>query len=141
MSFLGRHKKTTKGANEMATHDLGDDEFREAYKNNDIVVLDFWAPWCGPCHQFAPIYEEASEKYAQMFFGKVNTEEQVDLAQYFGVRSIPTTLVIREGIEVFRGSGVLGSEQLEQLLQQVQNLDMEDVKKKVEEEEQQQGDL
>ena len=121
----------------MATHELGDDEFREAYKSNDIVVLDFWAPWCGPCHQFAPVYEEASDKYSQMFFGKVNTEEQVGLSQYFGIRSIPTTIVIREGIEVFRGSGVLGSDQLDQLLQQVQGLDMEEVKKKVAEEEEQ----
>ena len=121
----------------MATHELGDDEFREAYKNNDIVVLDFWAPWCGPCHQFAPVYEEASDKYGEMFFGKINTEEQTGLSQYFGIRSIPTTIVIRDGIEVFRGSGVLGSEQLDQLLQQVQTLDMEEVKKKVAEEEEQ----
>lgn len=119
----------------MATHELGDDEFRKAYRDNDIVVLDFWAPWCGPCHQFAPVYEETSEKYPSMFFGKVNTEEQVELSQYFGIRSIPTTIVIREGIEVFRGSGVLGSEQMDQLLRQVQGLDMNEVKRKVEDEE------
>lgn len=119
----------------MATIEIRDDNFREIYQGNDIVALDFWAGWCGPCHQFSPIFEEASETFPQILFGKVNSESQVKLAGYFGIRSLPTLIVIREQLEVFRGSGVMASADLNHLFNQVRALDMDEVRKKIEAEE------
>ena len=119
----------------MATVEIKDENFRETYENNDIVILDFWAEWCGPCHQFAPIFEELSGDYDKIVFGEVNTEEQQKLAAYFGIRSIPTTIIIREGLELFRHSGVLDADSLKGVIKQVEDADMEEIKKKIEAEE------
>ena len=119
----------------MATINFDDDSFREAYKNNDIVIMDFWAVWCNPCHQFAPIYEEVSEEYKDIVFGKVETEVQQQLSAYFGIRSIPTIIIIREQLEVFRHSGVLGSRELKEVVEKVKTLNMDEVRQKIEAEE------
>ena len=115
----------------MATVDLTDENFRDTYSNNEIVIVDFWAIWCSPCHSFAPIYEKVSEQYPDIVFGKVNTEEQLKISQYFAIRSIPTTLIIRQGLELFRHSGVLGAQELIKIVEQVIVADMDEVIKNI----------
>ena len=119
----------------MAILDITDENFRQTYTNNEIVVLDFWAPWCGPCHQYAPVYEAVSELFPNIIFGKVNTEEEQKLAQYFGVKSIPTTIILRQELELVRTPGVMTENELQQIITQVKNADMEEVKKQIEAEE------
>lgn len=119
----------------MATIELNDDNFRKIYQENDIVIIDFWAIWCGPCHAFAETYEEVSEEFPDIIFGKVNTEEEMKLAQHFSVRSIPTLMIIREQLEVFYRPGGMSSGDLREVIRHVQSLDMDDVRKKIEEEE------
>lgn len=113
----------------MATHVLTNDNFRETYTNNDIVILDFWAVWCGPCKSFKPTYEAVSEKYPDLLFGTVETEVEQKLSAYFHIRSIPSIIIIREGLELFRHSGSLNEEQLCKVIEDVIALDMEEVKK------------
>ncbi|MCB0420929.1 MAG: thioredoxin [Bdellovibrionales bacterium] len=109
----------------MATLHITDENFRETYTNNDIVILDFWAPWCGPCQMFGPIFEAASDQYDDVVFGKINTEEETKLAMYFGIRSIPTIVVLRSGVKVFEQPGALGEQDLHQLIAAVKQIDME----------------
>jgi thioredoxin 1 len=96
-----------------------------------IVLLDFWAEWCGPCERFAPIFEAAAAKHPDIVFGKVDTEEQGELAAAFGIRAIPTLMIWRDGIPVFARPGALPGEALEDLISQVRALDMDDVRKQV----------
>jgi len=121
----------------MATIKLTKDNFNEIVENNDITIIDFWAEWCGPCKQFGPIFEKVSNEYEDIAFGKVNTEEEQELAGYFQIRSIPTTIIIREGVIVFSQPGMLPEEGLKDIISQVKALDMEQVKKEVEEQAQQ----
>lgn len=116
----------------MATIDVTADNFNEIITNNDFVIVDFWAPWCGPCKGFAPVYEELSEKYPDIVFAKVNTEDEEALAGEFQIRSIPTLMIFREQIILFSQPGALQGPQLEQVIEQAQGLDMEDVKKDIE---------
>ena len=100
-----------------------------------IVFLDFWASWCGPCKAFAPIYEKVSEEHDDITFGKVNTEQEQELAAGFGIRSIPTLMVFRDGVLLFRQPGMLPEEALEDLVRQVRALDMDEVRKEIAEQE------
>jgi len=115
----------------MAVKDIGDANFRETYQKNEIVVLDFWGPHCGPCHQFAPIFDQVSESYSDVVFGKVNTQEEQKLSVYFGVRSIPTIIVLREELEVFRHTGLMGEEELKSLVDQIKKTPMNEIKEKL----------
>lgn len=120
----------------MALLDMTMNTFEQTINENEIVFIDFWADWCGPCKQFAPIYEKLAEKYPKIVFGKVNTEVEQDLAGMFGISSIPTIAVLRQGILLFKEAGVLPESALEQIIEQVKGLDMDDVRRQVAEQEQ-----
>ncbi|MFO8075400.1 MAG: thioredoxin [Egibacteraceae bacterium] len=118
----------------MATTALTTENFNETLEDNDIVLIDFWAEWCGPCKMFGPIYERASERHTDVVFGKVDTEEQQALAAEFGIMSIPTLMAVREKVVVFSQPGVLPEEAVDQLLEQVRALDMDEVRASIAEE-------
>jgi len=122
----------------MAYIELNDQNFNDTVSNNDIVILDFWAPWCGPCKSFGPIFEQAAEANSDVTFAKINTEEQQALAGHFQIRSIPTLMVIKEQVVVFNQAGALSQEGLNDLVKQVKELDMDMVRKEIEKEQQQQ---
>ena len=113
----------------MATVELTGENLEQKLSGSDIAIIDFWAPWCGPCRQFAPIYEEVSNNHDDILFGKVNTEEEQELAAVAGITSIPTLMIFREQIPVFSHSGAIPAAALEDLVKQVRELDMEDVRK------------
>jgi len=113
----------------MATLELTREIHDETVKNG-IVLIDFWADWCGPCHQFAPVFERSSETHPGITFAKVDTEAQQQLAAEYGISSIPTLVVYRDGIPVFGQPGALPGQALESLIEQVQALDMDDVREK-----------
>ena len=119
----------------MATVDLTKDNFVDTITNNDFVIIDFWAPWCGPCQQFAPVYTEMSDKYPDVVFAKVNTEEEQELAAQFNVRSIPTLAIFREQVILYMEAGALPPASLEEIIAKAGELDMTEVKKQIEEEE------
>lgn len=101
---------------------------------HELVILDWWAEWCAPCHAFAPVFEAASERWPDVVFGKVNSEGEPGLSKIFDVRSIPTTMVFRDRVLVFRQSGALPGASLDALLQQVRDLDMEHIRHEMERE-------
>ena len=115
----------------MATQEITIDNLDSTIDNNDIVFLDFWAEWCGPCRMFAPVFEKAAETHSDVVFGKIDTEDQQELAAGFGIRSIPTLMAFRENILVFSQPGALNGSQLDQVIDAVKGLDMEDVRAKV----------
>jgi thioredoxin 1 len=117
----------------MATIELNKDNFVETITKNDAVIIDFWAPWCGPCQSFGPVYEELSEQYDNVVFAKVNTEDQQELGAQFQIRSIPTLMLFREQIILYQEAGALPKSGVEQLLDQAMSLDMDEVRKSVEE--------
>jgi thioredoxin len=116
----------------VAAIEITKDNFQSTIDDNDIVLVDFWASWCGPCKQFAPVFEAASELHADIVFGKVNTEEQQELAADFQIRSIPTLMIFREQIGVFMQPGALPPQALEEVIGKVRELDMDYVRAEVE---------
>ncbi|NMG01670.1 thioredoxin family protein [Azoarcus taiwanensis] len=115
----------------MASIEITSENFSSILENNDIIFLDFWAEWCGPCRGFAPIYEAAAEANPDIVFGKVDTEAQQELAGTFQIRSIPTIAAIREGVMVFRESGALPASSLDQVIDGVRRLDMAEVRAEI----------
>ncbi|MEW6678900.1 MAG: thioredoxin [Pseudomonadota bacterium] len=111
----------------MAVLELNEENFEPTILNNDFVVIDFWAPWCGPCRGFAPVYEAASEKHADITFAKVNTEEQQGLAAHFQVRSIPTLVIFREKVIIYAQPGALPAGAFDDLIQRAKEVDMAQV--------------
>ncbi len=115
----------------MPTVELTKDNFEETILNNDIVFVDFWAEWCGPCRMFAPTFEAAAEKHPDIVFGKVDTEAQPELAGYFQIRSIPTLMVFREKVVLFSQPGALPAPAFDDLIGQVLAVDMDEVHKSI----------
>jgi len=112
----------------MATLDISEPMFAETIENNELVILDFWAEWCGPCKAYGPVYERVSEGFPDVVFGKINTEEQQALAGMFGIRSIPTTIAFKEGIGVFMQPGALPEDALKDLVEKLKELNMDEVR-------------
>ena len=115
----------------VATVNLSNDNFKEIVDNSDIVLVDFWAEWCGPCKMFAPIFEEVSEKHPDIVFGKVNTEQDQQLAAMFQIRSIPTLMIFREQIVIFAQPGMLPASALEEIIGKARELDMDHVRAEI----------
>ncbi|MCW9059032.1 MAG: thioredoxin [Gammaproteobacteria bacterium] len=116
----------------MATVELTKENFEQIITGSDMVLVDFWAPWCGPCRSFAPVFEQAAEKYPDAVFAKVNTEEEQEIAAHFQIRSIPTLMIFREKIIIFSQPGALPASALDQLVEQASKLDMEQVRRDIE---------
>jgi len=119
----------------MATVALNEQNFSEIIEKNDIVLVDFWAEWCGPCRSFAPTFEKASEANPDVVFGKVDTEDQQGLAGYFQIRSIPTLMIFRERVLLFNQPGALPGAALDDLIRQVRGLDMAKIHQEIAEHE------
>ncbi|WP_432095530.1 thioredoxin [Streptomyces sp. bgisy100] len=115
----------------MSTVELTKENFDEIVSANNFVLIDFWATWCGPCKQFAPVYEEAAERHSDLVFGKIDTEAQPELAAAFDIKSIPTLMIVRENVAVFAQPGALPEAALEDVIGQARNLDMAEVHKSV----------
>ncbi len=119
----------------MATVELGKENFEQVVNDSPMVVVDFWAPWCGPCRGFAPVFESASEEHEDVVFAKVNTDVEQEIAGAFGIRSIPTLMVFREKVLLFQQAGALPASALEQVITQAKALDMAKVHQEIAERE------
>lgn len=117
----------------MATVELNATNFSEVVTGSDMVIVDFWAPWCGPCRSFAPVYEELSEAYPDIVFAKVNTEQEQELAGHFQIRSIPTLMLFREKVILYSEAGALPKQAMEQLISDAKAVDMAEVHKSLQE--------
>jgi thioredoxin 1 len=115
----------------MATMSLTKESFEQTLEDNDIVLIDFWASWCGPCRMFAPVYEKVSESHPGVVFAKVDTEAEPELAGAFNIQSIPTLMAVRDKIVLYSQPGALPEDALEDIVRQVEALDMDEVRKEV----------
>jgi thioredoxin 1 len=115
----------------VATVELTKDNFEQTVGEHPMVIVDFWAPWCGPCRGFAPVYEKASEAHPDIVFAKINTDEQQELAGSFGIRSIPTLMVFRDKVILFQQAGALPGNALEQVIAQAKSVDMAKVHQEI----------
>lgn len=115
----------------MATTTVTVENFQQTVEQQSIVLLDWWAAWCGPCRAFAPVFDAASDKHSDIIFGKVNTDEQQELGALFGIRSIPTLMVFRDGILLYAQPGSIPATALEELIRQARSLDMEQVRQEL----------
>jgi len=119
----------------MTTTDLTSTDFQATIDDNDIVLVDFWAEWCGPCKMFGPVYESVSEQHEDVVFAKVDTEAQQELAAAFQIRSIPTLMAFRDNVMIFNQAGALPETSLQDLIDQIKALDMDDVHRQIAEHE------
>jgi thioredoxin 1 len=119
----------------MAVVELTKDNFEQVVTDNPFVIVDFWAPWCGPCRSFAPTYEKVSEDHADIVFAKVNTEDEQEIAAHFQIRSIPTLMIFREKIIIYSEAGALPESAFRELVSKAGELDMAEVKRQVAEQE------
>jgi thioredoxin 1 len=123
----------------MAVVELTKDNFEEVVTNNKFVIVDFWAPWCGPCRSFAPTYEKVSEDHPDVVFAKVNTEDEQEIAGHFQIRSIPTLMIFRDKIIIFSEAGALPESGFRELVSKAGELDMDEVRRQVAEQSAEQG--
>jgi thioredoxin 1 len=115
----------------MAVVELNKQNFESVVTGSPTVIVDYWAPWCGPCRAFAPVYERVAEKHADVVFAKLNTEDEQEIAAHFQIRSIPTLMVFRDSIIVFSQPGALPQGALEQVVEKAKALDMDEVRRKI----------
>ena len=115
----------------MAVVELTKDNFEEVVTNNSFVIVDFWAPWCGPCRSFAPTYEKVSEEHQDIVFAKVNTEDEQEIAAHFQIRSIPTLMIFRDKIIIFSEAGALPESAFKELVGKAGELDMNEVREQI----------
>ena len=119
----------------MAVIELNKENFEEVVTGNDFVIVDYWAPWCGPCRSFAPTYEKVSEEHPEIVFAKVNTEDEHEIAAHFQIRSIPTLMIFREKVIIFSQAGALPESGFKELIKRAAGLDMAEVHKQIAEQE------
>jgi thioredoxin 1 len=116
----------------MGTTNITSSQFEETVLGDGIVLVDFWAEWCGPCKSFAPVYETVSERYPDITFAKVDTEQEQQISGQLGIRSIPTIMAFRDGIQIFSQPGAMGERDLTELVTQIEKLDMDEIRKEIE---------